>query len=143
MGVPLNNPDVEKLIPVGKVPLVIVKVEPVGVNCVDVYATPAVPAGTVDGPTVTPAPPIETLALFEAVHPLVSTILRVRATVPDTPAVKVTVWLVAPAVIVPPVIVQLYELSPAGPLAVLPVEFGHTDDGAVIEGVAAVQANAP
>jgi hypothetical protein len=33
--------------------------------------------------------------------------VRLSITVPDAPAVKVTVWLVDPAVIVPPVIVQL------------------------------------
>ena len=54
-------------------------------------------------------------------------------TKPEAPAVKVTVEPVCPAVIVPPVMLQLYDDAPAGTDAVLPVELAHTLAGDVMD----------
>ena len=56
-----------------------------------------------------------------------------NVTEPEAPAVNVTVEPVWPAVIVPPVIDHEYVAPDVVATdAVLPVEFAHTDDGAVI-----------
>jgi hypothetical protein len=53
-------------------------------------------------------------------------IVSVRPTLPDAPAVYVTVWVDAPPVITPFVIVHAYVDAPAAPLAVWPAELAHT-----------------
>jgi len=77
--------------------------------------------------------PIVTDALPVAVQPLLFTVMP-RLTVPAGPAVKMMLFVPAPAVIVPFAIVHVYVV-PAGPLltaAVLPIELGSTLAGAVI-----------
>jgi len=77
-------------------------------------------------------------ALFVALHPEAFVTTSVRFTLPDAPAVQVTVWMFVADVIVPPVIDQAYVVAPAGPEAVFPVEFAQTPPAGipVIVGVA-------
>ena len=77
-----------------------------------------------------------TFAVFDAEQLAALVTVSVRPTVPEAPAVYVTVCEVAPPVIVPLVIDHAYVVAPAGPLAVLPVDDAHTDVGdGVIVGV--------
>jgi F0F1-type ATP synthase membrane subunit c/vacuolar-type H+-ATPase subunit K len=63
--------------------------------------------------------------------------VSVRPTLPEAPAVYVIVWMFVALVIVPFVIDQEYVVAPAGPEAVLPVEFAQTCAGeGVIVGMA-------
>src|SRR3954470_22897767 len=70
-----------------------------------------------------------TLEVFvaEQADALVTT--RVRPTVPEAPAVYVMVWMLVAEVIVPLRIDHAYVVAPAGPAAVLPVEFAQTCAG--------------
>jgi hypothetical protein len=65
-------------------------------------------------------------------QPALLVTVQLKLSVAPVPAVKVTVEPVWPAVIVPPLIVQLYDAAPVGTEAVLPVELAQTDDGALI-----------
>src|SRR5438067_335977 len=79
---------------------------------------------------------IGTLIEFDWWQPFGRTTFSTRPTLPDAPAVYVTVCVVPPPVMEPLVIDQEYVVAPAGPLAALPVELAQTCAGVgVIGGV--------
>ncbi len=80
-----------------------------------------------------------TFALPLFAQPL-SVTVTFRTVVPDAPALNVIAFVVAPPVIVPFTIDHAY-VAPAiaATLALLPVEFGHVDDGALMVAEGGVQ----
>ena len=81
---------------------------------------------------------IAAVAPFVAEQPEALVTTSVRFTLPEAPAVYVTVWMFVADVIVPPVIDQAYVVAPPGPEAVFPVEDAQTPPAGtpVIVGVA-------
>ncbi len=78
-----------------------------------------------------------TSRLFDAWQPLAFVTVRSSVTLPEGPAVYVIVSMSVALVIVPFVIDQAYVVAPAGPEAVLPVEFPQIGVGVgVITGAA-------
>ena len=79
---------------------------------------------------------IETFAELEALQPAAVVMPSDSVTLPEAPAVNVTLCAFVALVIVPFAIVQAYVAIPAGPLAVFPVELALTTAGAVIVALA-------
>jgi hypothetical protein len=72
-------------------------------------------------------------------QPLLSVTVSRSWTVPEAPAVNVTVSVVLPPVIDPLTIDHAYAVMPAGAVAVLPVAFAQTEEDAEITGAGPLQ----